>query len=210
HAIAAVRRGGGQPFRAMVRRSCPASALDRAGAARPRGGGVRSPRPCQRGRTALLPGDGHALSPAHRRAMRGRGDGASLTREYLEALRVRRRVSPATLRNYRQALSLLLKLLGETPLEALQPAQVRRFAATLHSRGLSPPSLALTLSAWRGCYAWLARNRGLRANPVLGVRAPKAARPLPKALSVEAAQRLLDETPDTLEAARDAAMFELL
>ena len=142
--------------------------------------------------------------------MRGRSDGASLTREYLDALRDQRRLAPATLRNYGQALALLLILSKETDFDKLEPAQVRRYVATLHSRGLAPRSLALMLSAWRGCFNWLVRHRGFRANPALGIRAPKAARPLPKALSVEMAQRLLDEAPATPDLMRDAAMFELL
>src|SRR5207247_10061488 len=78
-------------------------------------------------------------------------------------------------------------------------------------KGLSPRTLALILSAWRGWFRWLARHRGFRANPVLGIRAPKAARPLPKALSVEATQRLLDAQKDVAPLAlRDRAMFELL
>jgi integrase/recombinase XerC len=80
----------------------------------------------------------------------------------------------------------------------------------LHGKGLSPRTLALVLSAWRGWFNWLVRHRGFKANPALGVRAPKAARPLPKALSVEAAQRLLDNQADGVAAARDRAMFELL
>ena len=142
--------------------------------------------------------------------MRGRRDGAALIRDYLDALRHQRRLSAATLRNYGHALSLLGALMEGAPLEELKPAQVRRFVAVLHSRGLAPRSLALTLSAWRGCYRWLVRHRGFTANPVVGIRAPKAARPLPRALSVEAAQRLLDEAPSTPELLRDAAMFELL
>jgi integrase/recombinase XerC len=142
--------------------------------------------------------------------MRGRSDGAALTREYLDALRHQRRLSPATLRNYGHALDLLLGLLGESPLRDVEPAQVRRFVALMHSRGLAPRSLALMLSAWRGCYHWLVRHRGFSANPVLGVRAPKAARPLPKALSVEATQQLLEDRPATPDLIRDAAMFELL
>ena len=142
--------------------------------------------------------------------MRSRSDGAAVAREYLEALEHQRRLSPATLRNYARALDLLLK---ETrSLESLEPSQVRRLIAMLHAKGASPRTLALTLSAWRGYFRWLARHRNLRANPVLGIRAPKAARPLPKALSVEAAQRLLDgeleeKSPLILQ---DAAMFELL
>jgi integrase/recombinase XerC len=133
-----------------------------------------------------------------------------LSREYLDALRHQRRLSPATLRNYGHALSLLLTLLEKTPLGDVQPAQIRRYVSLMHSRGLAPRSLALMLSAWRGYFHWLVRHRGLRANPVVGIRAPRAARPLPKALSVEAAQRLLDESPATPALMRDAAMFELL
>lgn len=142
--------------------------------------------------------------------MRSRSDGAAVAREYLGALEHQRRLSPATLRNYARALDLLLKE-THSP-ESLDPSQVRRLIAVLHAKGASPRTLALTLSAWRGYFRWLARHRNLRANPVLGIRAPKAARPLPKALSVEAAQRLLDgeleeKSPLTLQ---DAAMFELL
>jgi integrase/recombinase XerC len=134
-----------------------------------------------------------------------------LAREYLDALEQQRRLAPATLRNYAHALRILFLLLGETRLRSLEAAQVRRFVAMLHAKGLAPRSLALALSAWRGCFRWLVKHRGLPANPVLGVRAPRAGRPLPKALSVEDAQRLLDAQNDLQPAlARDRAMFELL
>ena len=134
-----------------------------------------------------------------------------LVRDYLDALKHQRRLSPATLANYRRALNLLFDLLGAARLSSLEPPQVRRFIAILHAKGLGPRSLALTLSAWRGCFRWLVRHRGFRVNPVLGIRAPRAPRPLPKALSVEAAQRLFREEKQlTPERVRDAAMFELL
>ena len=143
--------------------------------------------------------------------MRSRSDGAALAAEYLDALRHQRRLSPATLTNYGHALKALFSLLDKSALDSLDPAQVRRFVAVMHARGLAPRSLALMLSAWRGLYRWLVRHRGFGANPVLGVRAPRAPRPLPKALSVEAAQRLLDGEPaSTPQGLRDAAMFELL
>jgi len=83
--------------------------------------------------------------------------------------------------------------------------------AVLHSKGLAPRTLALVLSAWRGWFRWLARHKGFKANPALGIRAPKAARPLPKALSVDSMEKLLG--PDGQSSptrARDRAMFELL
>ncbi len=143
--------------------------------------------------------------------MRGRSDGTALVEEYLDALKHQRRLSPATLRNYAHALDLLFFLLDQRNLDSLDAAQVRRFIGVLHAKGLSARTLALTLSAWRGCYRWLVRQRGFRSNPVLGIRAPKAARPLPKALSVEAAQRLLEDgEEDSVVSLRDRAMFELL
>jgi integrase/recombinase XerC len=145
--------------------------------------------------------------------MRGRRDSEALTHEYLDALKHQRRLSAATLSNYGRALDVLLELNGKKDLQSLEPAEVRRYVAVLHSKGLSPRSLALALSAWRGCFRWLARHRGFHANPVLGIRAPKAARPLPKALSVEGAQRLLEgerEGESSPLGVQDAAMFELL
>ena len=132
-------------------------------------------------------------------------------RDYLDALKHQRRLSPATLRNYEHALRLLTEMSqGQRPGE-IQSAQIRRAVAVLHGRGLSPRTLALVLSAWRGWFRWLVRHRGLSANPVLGIRAPKAARPLPKALSVEAAQKLLDGgAANAATDVRDRAMFELL
>jgi len=131
--------------------------------------------------------------------------------EYLHSLKTQRRLSSATLENYARALDVLFALLGEARLASLEAAQVRRFVALLHGKGLAPRSLALALSAWRGCFTWLVRHREFRSNPVLGIRAPKAARPLPKALSVEATERLFN-AEDRREPAylRDRAMFELL
>jgi integrase/recombinase XerC len=143
--------------------------------------------------------------------MRSRSDGAALAADYLNALEHQRRLSRATLRNYAHAIHSLLSFQDKNTLEDLEPAQVRRFIAMLHAKGLSPRTLALTLSAWRGFYRWLARHRGFGANPVLGIRAPKAARPLPKALSVESTEQLLSADEENSPAKiRDAAMFELL
>ena len=134
---------------------------------------------------------------------------------WLETLEHQRRLSPHTLANYSRALDLLFKLKENTALRDLEPQQVRRFVARLHASGLSGRTLALTLSAWRGLYHWLARHKGFPSNPVQGVRAPKSPRHLPKVLSVEQVQQLLEtpapETPEGKpEEKRDRAMFELL
>jgi len=130
---------------------------------------------------------------------------------WLETLEHQRRLSGHTLANYSRAIDVLFKLKDGTDLRDLDAQAIRRFVARLHAAGLSGRTLALTLSAWRGFYRWLSRHRGFSANPVQGVRAPKSPRHLPKALSVEQAQQLLESPASDVPAAlRDRAMFELL
>ena len=113
--------------------------------------------------------------------------------------------------NYSRSLGLLIEILGAARLATFDNAQVRRSLARLHSKGLSPRALANMLSAWRGLYHWLVRHKGYASNPCVGVRAAKSPRTLPKALAVEAVQRLLDTAPgETVELVRDHAMFELM
>jgi len=115
----------------------------------------------------------------------------ALGKAWLDTLEHQRRLSGHTLSNYSRAVALLLRLKENTALRDLDSAQIRRFVARLHAAGLSGRTLALTLSAWRGLFNWLARQRGFPANPAQGVRAPKSPRHLPKALSVEQVQQLL-------------------
>ena len=140
---------------------------------------------------------------------------SGLGKAWLETLEHQRRLSRHTLANYSRAVEVLFRLKDKTDLRDLDAQAIRRFVARLHATGLSGRTLALTLSAWRGLYRWLARHRGFAANPVQGVRAPKSPRHLPKVLSVEQAQQLLEVSPagvppETPEGARDRAMFELL
>jgi integrase/recombinase XerC len=140
---------------------------------------------------------------------------SGLGKAWLETLEHQRRLSPHTLANYSRAVDVLFKLKEKTDLRELDSQAIRRFVARLHAAGLSGRTLALTLSAWRGFYRWLSRHRGFAANPVQGVRAPKSPRHLPRSLSVEQAQQLLQGSPasappETPEGARDRAMFELL
>ncbi|HEY1090211.1 MAG TPA: tyrosine-type recombinase/integrase, partial [Burkholderiaceae bacterium] len=95
----------------------------------------------------------------------------------------------------------------------LTPTQARRWMAELHRDGLGPKSLALLLSAWRGLYKWLGAEGLVAQNPVAGLRPPKAAKPLPKALAVDDAVQLANFKNSQADArleARDVLIVELL
>jgi integrase/recombinase XerC len=128
---------------------------------------------------------------------------------YLAHLRNERRLSPHTVEAYRRDAALLQSLAGERPIAEARSADIRRFVATLHGRGLSPRSLARVLSSWRGLYDWLARARAVPSNPCQGVRAPRAAKRLPQTLSPDEAVALVSLEDATPLGRRDRALFEL-
>jgi integrase/recombinase XerC len=134
---------------------------------------------------------------------------------YLAHVRVEKRLAQRTVALYaldlqkleEQATKLGLKLTD------LQSTHIRRFVAQMHGAGRSGRGIALILSGWRGFYTWLGRQGLVSSNPVQDVRAPKAGKPLPKALAVDDAVQLAEfknEDDDPWLEARDAAMVELL
>jgi integrase/recombinase XerC len=134
---------------------------------------------------------------------------------YLQHLKTERRLAARTLALYEDALSRLQACAREADvaLDAVQSHHVRRWAAQAHASGLSPRSIALLLSGWRGLYTWWGREGGVAQNPVQGVRAPKAAKPLPKALAVDQAVALAEQMPESSHPAlqaRDHCIVELL
>ena len=133
----------------------------------------------------------------------------SALERYLSHLANGRRLSAHTVAAYRRDGARLAALAGGRDVAALGPHDIRRFVAKLHGEGLSPRSLARVLSAWRGFYDWLARQREMSANPCAGIRAPRAARNLPEALSPDEAVRLVTVEDDSDAGIRDRALFEL-
>ena len=98
---------------------------------------------------------------------------------------------------------------SDVAFDAIQTHHIRRFVAQLHTHGLGGRSLGRTLSAWRGFYRWLGQRGSATHNPVDSVRPPKSPKALPKTLSPDEANRLLEVADESLLAIRDQAMFEL-
>ncbi len=134
---------------------------------------------------------------------------------FLTHLRVERRLAARTLAMYTEALLRLQASAqaAQVELPHAQPHHIRSWVVQLRGRNLAPRSIAIALAAWRGLYRYWGRQGQVRVNPVEGIRAPKAAKPLPKALSVEQAVALAQhntQDSDPLLAARDHAITELL
>ncbi|QTD44891.1 tyrosine recombinase XerC [Ottowia testudinis] len=141
--------------------------------------------------------------------------GRGLIERYLEHARTERRLAARTLTLYSLDLDKLAQFAAQAgvALAAVQPHHVRGWVARMHGADRSGRGIALILSGWRGFYRWLGREGLVTVNPVQDVRAPRQARPLPKALgvdeAVQLAEHVAEEDGSWLEA-RDAAMVELL
>ena len=118
--------------------------------------------------------------------------GNNIADRYLDMLSGQRKLSDNTVENYRRDLEQLAELAGKTALISLSSADIRRFISQLHAGGLSPRSLGRKLSAWRGLFQWLVEESVINTNPAEDIHAPKKDKPLPKALAVDDAVRLVD------------------
>ena len=127
--------------------------------------------------------------------------------QFVQHLTVERRLAARTVAMYTEALLRLQAsaLTAGVALRAAQTHHIRSWVAQLRGRGLAPRSIAIALAAWRGLYRWWGRQGLVQANPVEGIRPPKAPKPLPKALSVQQAvaqvTAVIDEFPQLYAAA---------
>lgn len=132
---------------------------------------------------------------------------------YWDYLRIERQVSPHTLNNYQRQLRAVVEILQEKQLNTWQqvtPSVVRLILAESKRHGLQEKSLALRLSAMRQFFSFLIRHDELKVNPATGISAPKQGKRLPKNISTEQVQLLLDnDSKDPIDL-RDRAMLELM
>ncbi|MBA4214364.1 MAG: recombinase XerC [Polaromonas sp.] len=143
------------------------------------------------------------------------GDDAALVQAYLNHVTVEKRLADRTVVLYTLDLQRLTAHAADARvgLRDVQNAHIRRWIAQMHSAGRSARGIALILSGWRGFYVWLGRQGLMGHNPVQGVRAPKAGKPLPKALGVDESVQLashVEEADHPALEARDACITELL
>ena len=132
---------------------------------------------------------------------------------FLDYLLHIKKYSPHTIKNYRTDLIGLSTLFSTTAPLQVNATHIRKLTNQLHSRQLQPRSIARHLSCWRVFFSWLANQNlaGVAINPVMGIKAPKRSKGLPKALSVDDAIHLVEHAlGSTPNEAADHAMFELL
>jgi integrase/recombinase XerD len=138
---------------------------------------------------------------------------AELIDRFLDAIWAERGLSENTLEAYRRDLGQLSAWLNTRHKSIVTTTREDLLAllASLVADGKSPRSLSRYLSSFRQIYRWMVRERLIDEDPTALIESPKLGRGLPKALSEQHVEALL-EAPDTSKALglRDRAMLELM
>ena len=138
---------------------------------------------------------------------------AALTDAYLDELRTARRLSPNTIESYgRDLMSLLRYADGKRKrVVALSRSDLEALVRERMASGLSPRSVARLVAGLRGFFRFLVRDGHVRRDPAEDLHAPRAWPALPKFLSCDEVERLIEQ-PDvaTPIGLRDRALIELL
>jgi integrase len=125
--------------------------------------------------------------------------------------RTSRGIRPVTLADYRRSLGLdaegkptgsgAVEFFGRTPLRAIRPQDVKRYASSVASRGVARNTVRLAVAPVRALLATAFEEGLIRSNPAAGLRLAHVARDAPesdrvKAMSEDELRRLLAEIPD--------------
>src|SRR6185437_10841190 len=125
----------------------------------------------------------------------------SLQQEWQNWLRHERRASPNTLRAYGDDVSRFLAFqrghlgtaLNEKQLALLKTADIRAFIAARRGEGLGGGGVQRALAAVRSFYRYLARENILENAAPRAIRTPRLKRRLPRPLTEDEAERVLEE-----------------
>ncbi|MFH1142008.1 MAG: site-specific integrase [Chloroflexota bacterium] len=139
---------------------------------------------------------------------------------FLDHLTVEKGASPHTVAAYRNDLTQLTEYVADAHRDGRRVSDwahvdhklLGNYVVTLYERGYSAATVARKVASIKSFFGYLAEEGQVSDDPTEQLASPRIGRTLPKFLSVEEVQHLLEEpgrvpTPDGV---RDTAMLELL
>ncbi len=136
--------------------------------------------------------------------------------DFLAFLQVEKGASENTIAAYKNDLQQLADYIGPRTVNdgwpALDRSGIQDFILDLKQRGYTETSVARKVAAVRSFFAFLAAEGTITANPTEGLTSPRVGKTLPKAITPNEVDELLEQPArrSTPEAKRDRAMLELL
>lgn len=131
-------------------------------------------------------------------------------RQYIDYLKIDKRASKNTILSYQSDLLMLEEYLnGKDPI-SLSRDDIVSFLKVRSDNGISTRTNAHTITILRDFYKFLIKQSYIKSNPMDMIDSPKMYKKLPKALSVEEVDKLLNIKLKTPYDYRNKAMLELM
>lgn len=131
-------------------------------------------------------------------------------RQYIDYLKIDKRASKNTILSYQSDLLMLEEYLnGKDPI-SLSRDDIVSFLKVRSDNGISTRTNAHTITILRDFYKFLIKQSYIKSNPMDMIDSPKMYKKLPKALSVEEVDKLLNIKLQTPYDYRNKAMIELM
>ena len=115
-----------------------------------------------------------------------------LLSEYLEYLDVEKGLSENTTSAYRRDLNDFMENCL-IPFSDIQRSQITTYIRNLHEKNYSPSSIMRKIAALRGFFKWLCVNGYCNTDPTLTLELPKAPKKLPKIMTVNEIETILNQ-----------------
>ncbi len=138
----------------------------------------------------------------------------TLIDQFIHFLAVEKGLSQNTLESYQRDMvgfTAYLQERGVTQIQDSTRAQIIGYLMTLQKKGRATATLSRNMASIRAFYQFLVRDKLIDKDPSIHLETPKIEKRLPKVLSIEEVERLLESPPVHHPAGlRDKAMLELL
>lgn len=118
--------------------------------------------------------------------------------EYLNFLDVEKGLSQNTIEAYNRDLSDFFDFCGVELCE-IQRTQINFYIRNLHEKKYSPTSIMRKIASLRGFFKWACANEIIKTNPALTLEQPKIPQRLPKVISPQEIEEILNQNLNKIE-----------
>ncbi len=113
--------------------------------------------------------------------------------EYLDFLEIERGLAENTIDAYRRDLNCFFEFCKDVDVEKIQRTQINSYIRNLHEKDYSAASIIRKIASLRGFFKWSCTNGITNTNPALTLEQPKVPQKLPKVMTVEEVNNLLNQ-----------------
>lgn len=113
--------------------------------------------------------------------------------EYLDFLEIEKGLSKNTLEAYRRDLSNFFDFCNDIDISKIQRTQINSYVRNLHEKKYSPTSIMRKIASLRGFFKWACANEKTKSNPTLTLEQPKIPQKLPKVMTAEEINSILNQ-----------------